>query len=378
MRILLVNYEYPPVGAGAGTATQAIANEFVQSGHEAVVLTGRFAGLPDSSQEDGVVIERVASFRKTKDRCTIPEMISFVASALFSLPGIVRRHRIEGAIIFFSFPCGPIGLLARWICGVPYVVSLRGGDVPGNEPHLNSLHKVLAPIRRTILRNSLAIVANSDGLRKLAEAADPFPVRTIPNGVDATFFSPAQIDHAAARRMQPFRILFAGRFQTQKNIPLLFQHVAQLPSDSYELHLVGDGPLNADLRALANDLGIASAITWHGWLSRSALREIYRSADCLVNPSLYEGMPNVVLEAMACGKPIIASRIAGNDAVVQEGVTGFLFSLDEPATLRESLQTFLNDPVRASEMGRNGREWAERDFSWSRVAAAYVELFKTR
>jgi glycosyltransferase involved in cell wall biosynthesis len=377
MRILLVNYEYPPVGAGAGTATQAIAKELVQSGHEAVVLTGRFAGLPNSSQEDGVVIQRVASFRKAKDRCTIPEMISFVASALVSLPGIVRRHRIEGALIFFSFPCGPIGLVARWRCGVPYVISLRGGDVPGNEPHLNSLHKLLAPIRHTVLRNSVAIVANSDGLRKLAEAADPFPVRTIPNGVDTAFFKPAPADHET-KGGRRFRILFAGRLQAQKNLPLLFQQLAQLPSASYELHLVGDGPLNAHLRALANDLGIAAAITWHGWLSRSALREVYRSADCLVNPSLYEGMPNVVLEAMACGKPIIASRVAGNDAVVQEGVTGFLFSLNKPATLRELLQTLLSDPIRAAEMGRKGREWTERNFSWSRVAAAYVQLFETR
>lgn len=261
---------------------------------------------------------------------------------------------------------------------MPYVVSLRGGDVPGNEPHLSSLHTLLAPIRRTVLRNSLAIVANSDGLRKMAEAADAFSVRTIPNGVDTAFFQPAPAGHEPTGGVRPFRILFTGRFQAQKNIPLLFQEVAQLPSGSYELHLVGDGPLNAHLRALANDLGIAAAITWHGWLSRSALREVYRSADCLVNPSLYEGMPNVVLEAMACGKPIVASRVAGNDAVVQEGVTGFLFSLDEPATLRESLQTLLNDPVRAAEMGRNGRAWAARNFSWSQVAAAYVQLFETR
>lgn len=377
MRLLLVNYEYPPVGAGAGTATQAIAKELVQSGHEAVVLTGRFAGLPNSSQEGGVVIQRVASFRQAKDRCTIPEMISFVVGALFSLPGIVRRHRIEGAIIFFSFPCGPIGLVARWICKVPYVVSLRGGDVPGNEPHLNSLHRLLTPIRHTVLRNSLAIVANSDGLRKMAEAADPFPVRTIPNGVDTAFFTPARAGRETAQGARPFRILYAGRFQAQKNIPLLFQQLVQFPSASYELHLVGDGPLNAHLRALAHGLGIAAAITWHGWLSRSALREVYRSADCLVNPSLYEGMPNVVLEAMACGKPIIASRVAGNDAVVQEGVTGFLFSLDEPATLHESLQILLSDPNRAAQMGRHGREWAERNFSWSRVAAAYVQLFET-
>jgi glycosyltransferase involved in cell wall biosynthesis len=336
------------------------------------VLTARFRDLPKESNEDGVAIERVRSFRRAAERCSIPEMISFLAGALIALPRVIRRDETEAAIIFFSFPSGPIGLLGRWIRGVPYVVSLRGGDVPGTEPHLARVHKMLAPLRRLVLRESRAIVANSDGLKMMAEAADPFTVRVIPNGVDTVLFQPAQ---RGAREGQPFRILFVGRFQSQKNLPLLLREVSKLPGGSCELHLVGDGPLRAELHALGAGLGIANAITWHGWLPREQLREVYRAADCIVNPSLYEGMPNVVLEAMACGKPVIASHVAGNDAVVEHGVTGLLFRLDEPEALGASLRMLMADRGVAEEMGRRGRKRVEEDYSWRRVADSYVQLF---
>jgi len=175
MRFLLVNYEYPPVGAGAATASQAIARALVDLGHDAVVLTGKYKGLAATAQDDGVTVRRVPSFRRALDHSGLFEMASFVLSAMVTVPALVRRHKIQAIIAFFSLPCGPIGLFARWRCGVPYLVSLRGGDVPGTEPSLQMVQRLLTPLRRAVLKNSVAIVANSDGLREMAEAADPFP-----------------------------------------------------------------------------------------------------------------------------------------------------------------------------------------------------------
>ena len=182
------------------------------------------------------------------------------------------------------------------------------------------------------------MVANSHGLKEMSERADPFPVRVIPNGVDTDFFCPGENLEKAKHR--PFVFLFVGRFQMQKNLFYLIDQVAFLRRSGvgpFVLHLVGDGPQREELQNHAKHLGIEECLVWHGWLEKGCLREIYRSSDCFVNPSLYEGMPNVVLEAVACGLPVIASRVAGNDAVVRDGETGRLFDLGDPEAFRSAL-----------------------------------------
>ena len=377
MRFLLINYEYPPIGAGAATATQAIAHNLIDLGHHVTVLTAKYRDLPKVRMEAGVLVRRVRCFRRRADRCSLLEMASFVMSALFSLVFVAAADRPNAGIAFFSIPCGPVALAAKALFGLPYVISLRGGDVPGLTPEVNRMHSFLRPLRRSVLKHATAIVANADGLRKLAETSDPFHVSVIPNGVDTEFFHPAA--EPAKASAHPFRIVFTGRFQAQKNVSLLLDQCAALREHSvvpFELHLVGDGPLRTPLQKQADRLGLSELIVWHGWTPREQLRALYQESHCFVNPSFYEGMPNAVLEAMACGKPIVASCVAGNDAVVQHGTTGFLFPLDEPASLRQFLRTLIDDPIRAQEMGRSGRDWVKRDFSWNRVAAAYAALFE--
>lgn len=260
---------------------------------------------------------------------------------------------------------------------MPYVISLRGGDVPGLTPEVSAMHRILRPLRQAILKNATAAVANAEGLRRLAERNDSLRVSVIPNGVDAEFFTP--ITESSTGEGKPFRIVFTGRFQAQKNVSLLLEQCAVLRQHSkaqFELHLVGDGPLRDQLRADADRLGLNDRIIWHGWTPREELRSIYQESHCFVNPSFYEGMPNAVLEAMACGKPIVASCVAGNDVLVQHGTTGFLFSLDEPSALRESIETLMDNPIRAQQMGRSGRHCVKRDFCWRAVAAAYARLFE--
>jgi glycosyltransferase involved in cell wall biosynthesis len=376
MTFLLINYEYPPIGAGAATATQAIAKNLVELGHRVTVLTARYRGLPKICVESGVVVHRVRCLRRHRDRCNLIEMASFVISATLSLPSVVMAHRPNCNITFFSIPCGPVALVAKALFGLPYVISLRGGDVPGLTPEVNRMHLFLRALRRVILDNAIAIVANAEGLQKMAQTTDCFRVSVIPNGVDTDFFRPTP--EAGNGNNRPFRFVFTGRFQAQKNVSMLLEQCAALRQHlimPFELHLVGDGPMRQQLEEQADRLRLNDRVTWHGWTRREQLRSIYQKSDCFVNPSFYEGMPNAVLEAMACAKPIVASCVAGNDAVVQHGRTGFLFQLEKPESLCRSLKTIIDDPARAEAMGQNGRDWAERNFSWRQVAASYAALF---
>src|SRR3954465_7233255 len=131
MRILLINYEYPPGGGGAATATQALARALVALGHAVTVATARCGDAPSNFTEDGVKVRRLLGTRRAADRSGNLDKLSFLVAGRMFVSGIVERHGIEAIIAFFSIPSGPVALRAHQKNGVPYIVSLRGGDVPG-------------------------------------------------------------------------------------------------------------------------------------------------------------------------------------------------------------------------------------------------------
>ncbi len=374
MRILLINYEYPPVGAGAATATQAIARSLVALGHSPTVLTTAFSELTGSREENGIRITRVPSTRRRCDSASIFEMASFLFWSGWTVRRVVRSERTEGIIAFFSFPSGPAAWWANRAEGVPYVISLRGGDVPGAEASLAMVHRFLTPIRRKILRSARAVVANSVGLKEMSERADPLPVLLVPNGVDTEHFIP----FAGARPSNVhFRLLFVGRFQAQKNLPWLLHQLALIRRQrmlSFTLDLVGDGPQRPALANIVSELQLGDVVSFHGWKDRTALRMHYQAADLLINPSLYEGMPNVVLEAMACGRPVLASRVPGNETAVIDRVTGWLFTRNDATDFANCLGALVSQPLLCDQLGSAARQFAVRDHSWMRTTQSYLEL----
>src|SRR5437762_7577080 len=143
MRILLVSYEYPPVGAGAATAGRAMAKALVELGHRVVVLTTRFKGLPPRSQDQGIIIHRVPSLRRRIDRSDMVEMASFLAAGLMFVPTILRTHQLEVVIVFFSMRRYAIGLLIRCSGGVIFIISLWCGSVAGSVLSLYFVFRLL-------------------------------------------------------------------------------------------------------------------------------------------------------------------------------------------------------------------------------------------
>jgi len=151
----------------------------------------------------------------------------------------------------------------------------------------------------------------------------------------------------------------------------------QLAADSaiyFELYLIGDGPQKKDLLSYINSSRISNRVKWRGWASKKELKCHYQHADCLLNPSLYEGMPNTVLEGMACGLPVIASKVTGNDELVREGKTGYLFELNQTKIFQKRLASVLEEQESAWKLGVNGRNVVEKEFSWDKAAGKYLRL----
>nr|WP_255616501.1 glycosyltransferase [Microvirga puerhi] len=362
----------PPLGGGAGNATANIAREMAALGHDVTVLTSRFPGLQNNELVNGYRVRRIWTIRRRVDRCTPFEMIVFMASAMLAISTFIRRKRPSVIIAFFGIPSGPVAWVAKALYGIPYIISLRGGDVPGYQPYdLNTYHKLLRPLIVWFWLRAAAVVANSQGLRELAQqSASELPISVIPNGVDGERFRPDRRGDARAR----LRLLFVGRLQHQKGIDVLLRAMTQVASPDMELLVVGDGPERNMLKAMAREFAIQDNVMFHGWADRSELPILYQSADIFVLPSRDEGMPNVLLEAMASGLPAIATRISGSEELVVDGETGFLVPPDDANTLANAISLLSADSSLRENLGRNARVRVEREFNWRAVAEAYLDL----
>jgi glycosyltransferase involved in cell wall biosynthesis len=372
VKILLINYEYPPFGGGAGNATQEIGRALAKMGHAVTALIGGKGDL--YTDPDGIRVAPVGSSRKHSSQASFKEMFSFLLRGVVWALGS-RGREFDVAIVFFALPCGPIAtcLNKRW--HVPYIVSLRGGDVPGLVPEIEPLHRFLTPFRRWVNKNAKAVVANSPSLAELAQASDPVSVTVIPNGVDTQYYRPS--GNNIGVKGAPLRLLLVGRFHRQKLIPETIQWLAQAKSQGIEflVTIVGDGPERDAVEATIEDVNMIKFICLKGWLGKDELIKQYQQADCYLNLSSYEGMPNTVLEAMACALPVIASDIPPHRHLVEHQVTGYLVDLDRPESLIDQLTELATDRRRGRVMGEAGRQLVLAGHSWTAVANSYMALF---
>ena len=373
LRVLLINYEYPPLGGGAGNATAHLAREFTLFGAEVMVLTSGFRGLPRQEISAGLTIKRIPTIRRLVDRCTPLEMLIFMMSATPVALRLTRSWRPHVTIAFFGIPCGPVAYSIKAIYGVPYIVSLRGGDVPGFQPYdLALYHRLMRPIIRFLWHQAASVVANSQGLRVLAQSTDPhLTILVIPNGVDVKRFRPG----GSPARNGPVRLLYVGRLTYQKGVDIFIQALHKLKSEiQFEVELVGDGNARRSLERMVQQFGLVDRLHFAGWLDPSEIPPRYQQADIFVLPSRDEGMANVILEAMASGLPVIATNIAGNTDLVRHGANGLLVPPDSPEKLADAISELINKVELRQRMGSLGSDLVEGGYSWSRTAKQYLEL----
>jgi glycosyltransferase involved in cell wall biosynthesis len=204
------------------------------------------------------------------------------------------------------------------------------------------------------------------GLSARIGTADQY--RVIPNGVDPEEFS-------AEPEPVPGRILVVGRLARQKRPDIAIRAFAQVRerNPSAELHLVGDGPLRFELTALIAELGVADSVKFLGL--RDDVPALLSRASCLVLSSDYEGCPYSVLEAMAAGVPVVATKVGGVPELVDER-NGLLVEPGQPDELAEAVSALVADPRRARALGRAGRERVRSEFSLQRMTDAVKAVYR--
>ncbi|HXW67042.1 MAG TPA: glycosyltransferase family 4 protein [Thermoplasmata archaeon] len=372
-RVLELTQRFPPALGGVERHVEQLARELAAAGARVEVVTTDlmrdrpFARGAFGPSDASVTVRRHRAVRWVPVRhglgIAAPGML---VDALRAPTDVLHAHA------FGYFPTWA-GRVAHDLRGVPLVITPHSD--PGTGTGASLLYA--RAVRRATLRRADRIVAlthvEADALAR--DGVDERRIRVIPNGVD--------LDEFSARAPRPAGpedpiVLFVGRlYPEQKGIETLVEAFASLArTRAARLRLVGEdwGGLAAAER-IARERGIAGRLTATGPVPRAALLGEYARADLLVLPSRFEPFGIVLLEAMAAGLPVVASRVGGIPEVVADGRTGLLVPPGEPGPLAEAIGSLLDDPIRASRLGAAGRARAA-SFAWPRLAPQYLALFR--
>ncbi len=377
-KILMFNHEFPPIGGGGGWVSYYLGKHYAAAGHDVHLITSQFRDCVRREEIAGIHVHRVSALRKNPNVCAVHEMLTYsVSSSIYGLR-FAKKFKPDIVQVFFGIPAGGGAFLLQKFKNVPYVVFLGGRDVPRpnpDPPYYRWLYILLKPIIRTIWDNAAAVVACSDGLRDLARTTDTnLKIDVIPDGLDLASFASLQ------RKVNPktVRCLAIGRLIPRKGFQFLIRALPQIldkVSHNFEIEIIGDGPYREELIGLAENLGVTFYVHFTGTVPYSELPQKYREADIFILPSLAEGMPLVVLEAMGTGLPIIASRVQGIDELVAEDVNGALFDAGDVDGLADCLVQLINAGEKRIEMGKASTEKVI-PYDWKNIADTYLTLYE--
>lgn len=352
---------YPPHIGGIEYCCSNLSAELVRRGHRVTVLTSTVGSCPPGTQiQDGVVVR----FLRGVEFAHTPIMPSLVRE-LIRLPSTSLVH-VHLSHVFTEVVLYLVAVLRGWRYVAHFHMDV---DVSGRLGFLfRGYKRTLLPL---VIRRAGAVVTLSDEQADLVVQRYRVPrdrVHVIPNGVAEEHFWDRPVASTSGR---PGRLLFVGRLAMQKNLPRLVRALPHMRHD-VELTVVGDGERMAEIRSVVAELGLASQVHLLGPRSGEELREIYRAADIFVLPSDREGMPLVLLEAMASGLPVVGSAVQGLREFLDG--RGVLVDPVTPQAFAAALDALLDDPDRMTKLGRLGQQWV-RAYSWRNLAAEVESIY---
>jgi glycosyltransferase involved in cell wall biosynthesis len=368
MKILMLCYEFPPLGGGGAKVVFGLSKELVRLGHEVDVVTMGFRGLPKHETLNGVNVYRVPCIRRKESLCTSIEMVSYLITAIPKVIQLIRQRNYDLNHTHFVFPDGVIALLAKRLTQLSYIITAHGSDVPGYNPHRFIWeHRFLFPLWNKVAQYASQITCPSENLKSLVlKHNSKLPIRVVPNGIDLDKFDPG--------RPKQKRVLGVTRMFERKGVQYILKAVEGLDLN-HEIHIVGDGPYLETLRRLADDLKVD--VKFWGQLDNALgpLIELYETSDIFILASEAENFPIVLLEAMAAGLAIITTQGTGCAEVI--GDAGLLIEPRDPESLRNAVVRLAKDPALCGQLGRLARKRLETRFGWSAVADQYLDLYKS-
>lgn len=369
MRILVLNYEFPPVGGGGGRVAESLCRELVKRGHEIHVQTAHLKGLPKIETRDGYTIYRSFSFRRRADTCTIPEMGAYILTNILPTWRQINSWKPDVIHVHFAVPSGCIAWIMKCLTGTPYLLTAHLGDIPGGNPdQTGSMFKLIKPMTNPIWDRASAVTTVSESNKQLALKSYDVPVEVIPNGIKLK-----RIDPQMLHIHQPIKLVFAGRFNPQKNLLFLVDILKACADHDWEMDLIGDGPLFFQVKEKVSCLGLIERVKMHGWVPADVAENLTSQGDILLLPSTSEGMSVVGVQALGYGLAILGSDIGGINDVVRNGLNGFLCPVNDLKSFSSGLRLMLSSKNKLLEMRKASLSMAA-DFDLDGIVKRYEQI----
>ena len=383
MKILFLNYEYPPLGGGASVATEALLKQWAEvPGVEVHLVTAAVGGALEHVRVGGeVYVHRVPIGKnpETLHSQSMRDILIYSVRAWFFIQKLLReenkKQKFDITLAFFTIPCGFIAYLLKLFHGIPYVVSLRGADVPGFSEKYDTFYLFAKPLTRFLWHRAEKVIPNSVGITELAKRTDPTqPMEIIENGVDIELFAPK----AESRSTEEVTFLSTSRLTPRKGIHFLIEAFALSVKQSampLHLQLIGEGEQMDTLKARVKELGISEKVEYLGRVDHSLLPQFYQQAHVFVLPSKNEGMSNSALEALASGLPLVVSGAGGMQELMTNGVNGCFIDPENAETFSAKLVALANDHEKLTAFGNESRRRAELR-AWKQVAEHFRQALE--
>ena len=361
MKLLCLNYEYPPLGGGGAVVSKGLAEELVKAGHEVDLVTSGMKSLPEREIIGGVAIRRVWCVRRHRHYTTTAELLTQVYPSLRKALALIRTNRYDLIHTHFIYPTGLVSYLLHKITGLPYVITVHGSDVPGYNPDRFQLaHKLSHRLWVAIVSNSAGLICPSNHIKTLVRLYSDHRATIIPNGI--TVKTPLDVE----KRNQ---ILVVSRLFKRKGVQFLLKALRDMDTD-WKVLIAGDGPYLTKLKSLAK--AARPNIEFLGHVQGTRLQELYDASKIFVFPSLRENFPVVLLEAMEAGCAIIASDIDSCREVINGA--GLTTPAGNARKLKTALQGLMHNEAEICRL-RTLALNRVREFAWPSVSEKYAAEF---
>ncbi len=356
LRILVLNYDFPPMGGGAAPVSYEISKGYAKLGNKVDVVTMHFKDLPFFEKKDGMNIYRVKCMRAKKEITHPWEQYSYIVSAKKFLREHLKENSYDVCHCHFIIPTGVVALWLKKKYGLPYVITAHGSDVLGynNKRGFRYLYPLISGKWKKIVREAKLIVSPSKFLAGKIGKFTNARIRVIPNGIDSNKFKPLK---------KKKKILVVTKLQENKGVQDMLDALKSVDLNGWKVEIVGEGPYRKALEEKIKENGLTSSVKLLGWIDNNSkeMKELYGRASIFISASHFENMSIVLLEALASGCRVIAADVGGNpEFIAKEN----LFEVRNINELRERIVTAMN--------GKLERGKLDKKFSWSEIVKRYL------